>query len=105
MPHVDEGALHAYLDGELASTERKTVDAHLAECASCRATLAEERALVERASALLGAARPADRPAPPFEQLGLPGSRKRPPWHVRMPVAWATMAAASPATAYARLLP
>jgi len=89
MPHVDEGTLHAYLDGELPSAERKTVDAHLAECTSCRAMLVEERALLERASALLGAARPVDRAAPPFEQLGVSRSRKRSPWHVRMPVAWA----------------
>jgi hypothetical protein len=69
MPHVDEGTLHAYLDGELPSAERKTLETHLAECASCRASLEEQRALIERASALLGAARPAERAAPPFEQL------------------------------------
>ena len=89
MPHVDEGTLHAYLDGELSSAERNTVETHLAECATCRASLVDERALLERASALLGAARPADRPAPPFEQLRLRRSPKRSPWHVRMPVAWA----------------
>ena len=87
MSHVDEGTLHAYLDGELSSTERVTVDAHLAQCNACRATLAEERALLERASTLLGAARPVERPAPPFEQLRrVP---KRPPWAVRMGFAWA----------------
>lgn len=89
MPHVDEGTLHAYLDGELPSAERKTVETHLAECASCRATLVDERALLERASALLGAARPAERPGPPFEQLRPRRSPKRSPWRVRMPVAWA----------------
>jgi hypothetical protein len=89
MPHVDEGTLHAYLDGELPSAERKTVEIHLAECASCRATLAEERALFDRASALLGTARPAERPAPPFEQLRAPRSPKRSPWYVRTSVAWA----------------
>jgi len=88
MPHVDEGSLHAYLDGELPSAERKTLEAHLAECASCRAMLAEERALLDRASALLGAARPAERPAPPFEQLR-PRATRRSPWRVRTPVAWA----------------
>ena len=56
MSHVDEGTLHAYLDGELPSTERAALEAHLAQCASCRATLTEERALLERASALLGSA-------------------------------------------------
>ena len=88
MPHVDEGTLHAYLDGELPSDERKTLETHLAECASCRASLVEQRALIERASALLGAARPAERAAPPFEQLR-PRSPKRSLWRVRTPVAWA----------------
>jgi anti-sigma factor RsiW len=87
MSHVDEGTLHAYLDGELASTERAALEAHLAQCATCRATLAEERALLERASALLGSARPAERPAPPFEQLRR--APKRAPWHVRRSLAWA----------------
>lgn len=87
MSHVDEGTLHAYLDGELPSTERVALEAHLAQCATCRATLDEERALLERASALLGAARPAERATPPFEQLRrLP---RRRPWHVRTPFAWA----------------
>ena len=64
MSHVDEGTLHAFLDGELSSSERAGVDAHVAQCAACRARLAEERALLERASALLGSARPIERPAP-----------------------------------------
>ncbi len=87
MSHVDEGTLHAFLDGELPSSERATVEAHLAQCATCRATLAEERALLERASAVLGSARPVERPAPTFEQLRR--SSKRSSWHVRTPVAWA----------------
>lgn len=87
MSHVDEGTLHAYLDGELPSSERAAADAHLAQCAACRAMLADERALVERASALLNAARPLERPAPPFEQLRR--SPRRSPWHVRTPFAWA----------------
>ena len=88
MPHVDEGTLHAYLDGELPPADRKTVETHLAECTSCRATLAEARALLERASALLGSVRPAVRPAPPFDQLR-PRASQRARWHIRTPVAWA----------------
>src|SRR3954468_7335081 len=87
MPHVDEGTLHAYLDGELPSAERTALETHLIECASCRATLAEERALLERASALLGMTRPAEQAAPPFEQLSRPRARRW--WQVRTPVAWA----------------
>lgn len=87
MSHVDEGTLHAYLDGELPSGERAAVDAHLAQCAACRGALAEERALLERASALLGSARPVERPAPPFEQIR--PAAKRSPWRVRTSFAWA----------------
>ncbi len=87
MSHVDEGTLHAYLDGELPSAERAALEAHLAECGTCRANLAEARALLERASALLGSARPVERPAPPFEQLRRGSNRS--PWRVRRSFAWA----------------
>ena len=87
MSHVDEGTLHAYLDGELPSVERAALEAHLADCAPCRANLAEERALRERATAVLGSARPAERPAPPLEQLRR--EPKRSPWRVRRSFAWA----------------
>ena len=87
MSHVDEGTLHAYLDGELPPNERRDLEAHLAQCAACKERLAEERALFERASALLGSARPVERPAPPFERLR--HTPRRSPWHIRMPLAWA----------------
>ena len=87
MLHVDEGTLHSYLDGELSADERAAVEIHLSECATCRASLAEERALRERASAVLGAARPVERPAPPFEQLRR--EAKGSPWRVRRSIAWA----------------
>src|SRR5258707_11162968 len=87
MSHVDEGTLHSYLDGELSPDERAAVESHLSQCATCRASLAEERALLDRASALLGSARPVERPAPPFEQLRR--ESKRSPWRVRRSIAWA----------------
>src|SRR6266536_2879869 len=87
MLHVDEGTLHSFLDGELSADERAAVEIHLSQCATCRASLAEERALLERASAVLGAARPLERPAPPFEQLRR--QSKRSPWRVRRSIAWA----------------
>ena len=87
MSHVDEGTLHAYLDGELSPDERQAVANHLSQCATCRASLAEERALLERASAVLGAARPLERPAPPFEQVRR--ASKPSPWRVRRSIAWA----------------
>jgi anti-sigma factor RsiW len=86
MSHVDEGTLHAYLDAELPSPERAALESHFAQCATCRAQLAEERALLERSTALLGSARPVERAIPPFEQV-----RRAPPrpWYVRTGFAWA----------------
>lgn len=87
MPHVDEGLLHAYLDGELSPVERARVDEHLAGCLGCRTRLDEERQLIERSTKLLAAALPPDRMAPPFSALARPHPRRF--WHVRMPLAWA----------------
>jgi len=85
MLHVDDGALHAYLDGELTPVERARLEAHVAECAACRTQLDEERALIERASGLLGLAQPPERAMPPLHQL----RRPRLTWRLRVPIAWA----------------
>ena len=87
MSHVDEGMLHAYLDGELPAGERSALEAHVAQCEACRARVNEERALVERASTLLSAVRPLERPAPPFEEIRR--QPKRSPRRVRTSFAWA----------------
>lgn len=44
--------LSEYVDGELASSERVALEAHLATCADCRATLDDLRRVVSRAQAL-----------------------------------------------------
>ena len=87
MSHVDDGTLHAYLDGELPPVESERLDAHLAACPACRVRLEEERALIERASKLLSRAVPPtpERAAPPLHQL----RRPRVAWRLRMPLAWA----------------
>lgn len=85
MSHVDDGTLHAYLDGELTPVERARLEAHVAECAACRNRLDEERALIERASGLLGLAQPPERAAPPLHELRRPSVV----WRLRVPVAWA----------------
>lgn len=85
MSHVDEGTLHAYLDGELAPVERERVDAHLKGCPACQSRLAEERAIIERSSRLLGMAAPPERAMPPLAQLRQP----RLTWRLRRPLAWA----------------
>lgn len=91
MPHIDDGLLHAHLDGALAhvlpAAEAAAVARHLAGCADCRARLEHERALRTRAHGLLADAGPAGREPPPFESL-----RARPaprPRRRALPLAWA----------------
>jgi len=85
MSHVDEGTLHAYLDGELPPVERERVDTHLKGCPACQSRLIEERSLIERASKLLGMATPPERTMPPLQELRQP----RLAWRLRRPLAWA----------------
>src|SRR3989442_16594 len=92
MSHVDDGLLHAYLDGELPASEAERLEAHIGECAECRARLEEERALIRRAGELLALAEPPARDVPPFR-----AGDRRPPvrvwWQVRFPLAWAATVA------------
>lgn len=53
MPHPDEGALHALLDGELEAGEAARLEAHLTACGECRARLAEARSLRDEAFSLV----------------------------------------------------
>lgn len=55
MSHLDEGQLHALLDGELTGSERSQAEAHLAGCAECRAAYDEARAFFQEADALIAA--------------------------------------------------
>jgi bacterioferritin-associated ferredoxin len=72
MPHLDEGTLHALLDGELDVTEVKEVQTHLGACSACgsrlqdvKQFLAEADSLVEALQAPAGAPRSERAPAPP----------------------------------------
>src|SRR5947207_6095436 len=53
MPHLDEGTLHALLDGELESTEVMEIQAHLGSCASCGSRLKDIREFMGEADRLL----------------------------------------------------
>lgn len=44
--------LSEYVDGELAAADRTALEAHLATCADCRATVEDLRKVVERAKSL-----------------------------------------------------
>jgi anti-sigma factor RsiW len=55
MQHLDEGTIHAWLDGELPSAERAALEAHIAECEQCAAAVAEARGFVAASSRILTA--------------------------------------------------
>ena len=71
MSHVDEGALHAYLDGaldEYPAAEADAIRTHLDECGACRSRLEAERAVRQEASTILDLAAP-EVEVPTFEEL------------------------------------
>ncbi|HEU5185709.1 MAG TPA: zf-HC2 domain-containing protein, partial [Gemmatimonadaceae bacterium] len=55
MQHLDEGTIHAWLDGALGADEAARVDAHVASCARCADAVAEARGLIAASSRILTA--------------------------------------------------
>ena len=53
--HVDEGSVHAWLDGAFDDEAAAPVVAHLATCGTCRAAVAESRGLIAGSTRVLGA--------------------------------------------------
>ncbi len=103
MSHLDEGTLHALLDGELAGTEVLEIEAHLDGCTACSARLRDAREFLGEADRLVGrvqfgrfsagagspavaaAASPSaapERPVPPPR----PSPREHEPWEDASPV-------------------
>ncbi|MEO7682854.1 MAG: carboxypeptidase-like regulatory domain-containing protein [Gemmatimonadaceae bacterium] len=55
MQHLDEGTIHAWLDGELSPDEASNVAAHASACPECAAMVAEARGLVAASTRILTA--------------------------------------------------
>jgi hypothetical protein len=55
MQHLDEGTIHAWLDGELPAEEAEGVVRHVGECAECGALVAEARGVMAGASRIVAA--------------------------------------------------
>jgi anti-sigma factor RsiW len=85
MSHIDEGVLHAYLDGEAAALtgpdgrplDPAAIERHLAECAECHGRLAEARRVRDRAASILDTSGPAVSPPPFAEVVARARSRSR----------------------------
>jgi len=54
-PHVDEGTMHAWLDGALPADESRAVELHVASCETCAAAAAEARGLIAASTRILSA--------------------------------------------------
>jgi hypothetical protein len=55
MNHLDEGTIHAWLDGAVDATKAREIEAHVAQCSTCSAEVAEARGLIAGASRILTA--------------------------------------------------
>jgi anti-sigma factor RsiW len=55
MPHLDEGTIHAWLEGALPPDEAALVEEHVAGCDECAAAVAEARGLIAASSRILTA--------------------------------------------------
>jgi putative zinc finger protein len=73
MSHLDEGTLHALLDGELELAEVKEIQTHLGTCAACGSRLQDVKQFLAEADRLVGALEvPAGSRPPHADPAGLP---------------------------------
>ena len=98
MQHLDEGTIHAWLDGELSPDEAESAARHAAACAECRALVVEARGLLAGASRIVSALDAGPAGVIPPAQRGPTSSRRR--WYrfaltpVRMSIAATILVAA-----------
>jgi len=69
MSHIEEGRLHAYLDGECADREIEQIEAHVAVCDTCQDRLAAAMAATQAASEILAEVEPGPVSAPGWREL------------------------------------
>lgn len=73
--HPDEGTIHAYVERQLSPAEQARVDAHVAGCAECAASVAEARGLIAAASRIVAALDDV-----PVNVIPARPPRRLPPW-------------------------
>jgi anti-sigma factor RsiW len=85
MKHLDEGTIHAWLDGELDAAAEQKAEEHAARCTQCASAVADARGLIAAASRILTALD--DVPSgvlPPFYAAApLKAPRRIPAWTLR----------------------
>jgi len=85
--HVDEGTVHAWLDGQLSSEESTRIETHIRGCAACSALVAEARGYIAASTRILNA-------LDGVPAKVVPAARpKRRAWQMRIAAAIVVMAA------------
>jgi hypothetical protein len=81
MSHVDEGLIHAYIDGAFppGNPQGEEIEAHTALCVDCRVRLEKARELKERAQVVMHRLAPTSIATPPFEEVLARRDRQRAP--------------------------
>ena len=77
MQHLDEGTIHAWLDGELSPTDTEQIEAHTRECAECAQRVAEARGLIAASTRILNALDNVPSGVVPSATLPIAPARKR----------------------------
>ena len=86
MSHLDEGTLHALLDGELELNEVAEIQAHLGSCSACGLRLREVKEFLAEADRLIASVElegPLTRPSPAEEPAPRPEPVAAGPTHSR----------------------
>ncbi len=86
MSHLDEGTLHALLDGELELSEVSEIQMHLGTCVACGSRLQEVKQVLAEADRLVGALEvpagsPRPQPEPARTSSPRPSIRENEPWN------------------------
>jgi CarboxypepD_reg-like domain/Putative zinc-finger len=93
MQHLDEGTIHAWLDGELPPAEAEAAEVHVATCDECRAAVAEARGFIAGSSRILLALDAVPGGVLPASTTSTSTSRVRAPKRFTISRAWMAAAA------------
>lgn len=80
MNHLDEGTIHAWLDGGLSAAQSAEVDAHVKSCGECSARVVEARGLIAASSRILTALDDVPSNVTPKRAVVAPRRRRMAPW-------------------------
>jgi hypothetical protein len=94
MRHLDEGTIHAWLDGALSAEDERKAEAHAARCTECASAVADARGFIAASSRILAALDNVPAGVIPKDYRAMPGAARAPRSAPRIPP-WALRVAAS----------